>query len=104
MSPWVFDADGHVVEPASTWETHLPARYRSYAPRVLADDDHFRFICNDRVSFRIRGRADTLAAPGQTPHKAAVPQAAAGAVDARPVSPTWTSTPSRSPPCIPPTG
>ena len=77
---WVFDADGHVVEPPEVWE-HLPARYRSYAPRVLQEDDHFRFICNDRLSFRIRGRAESLAAPGQTPHRAERPRAAAGATD-----------------------
>ena len=62
------------------WQ-HLPARYRSYAPRVLQEDDHFRFICNDRLSFRIRGRAESLAAPGQTPHRSDQPRAAAGAVD-----------------------
>jgi predicted TIM-barrel fold metal-dependent hydrolase len=77
---WVFDADGHVVEPPEVWQ-HLPARYRSYAPRVLQEDDHFRFICNDRLSFRIRGRAESLAAPGQTPHRSDEPRAAAGAVD-----------------------
>jgi uncharacterized protein len=76
---WVFDADGHVVEPPEVWEVHLPARYRSYAPRVLQEDDHFRFMCNDRLSFRIRGRAESLAAPGQTPHRSDQPQAAAGA-------------------------
>ncbi len=80
-TPWVFDADGHVVEPARVWEHHLPARYRSYAPRVLQEDDHFRFICNDRLSFRIAGRADSLAAPGQTPHKSDDPSPASGAVD-----------------------
>jgi len=82
-APWVFDADGHVVEPAETWEHHLPARYRSYAPRVLQEDGHFRFLCNDRVSFRIAGRAESLAAPGQTPHRSEDPRAASGAVDPR---------------------
>jgi uncharacterized protein len=79
-APWVFDADGHVVEPASVWE-RLPREYRSYAPRVLQEEDHFRFVCNDRVSFRIAGRAESLAAPGQTPHKSGTPQPASGAVD-----------------------
>ena len=32
------DADGHVQEPAVAWETHLDARYRALAPRVLRDD------------------------------------------------------------------
>jgi predicted TIM-barrel fold metal-dependent hydrolase len=78
--PWVFDADGHVVEPPSVWD-RLPRAYRSYAPRVLQEEDHFRFVCNDRLSFRIAGRAESLAAPGQTPHKSGAPQPALGAVD-----------------------
>jgi uncharacterized protein len=78
--PWVFDADGHVVEPPSVWD-RLPRAYRSYAPRVLQEEDHFRFACNDRLSFRIVGRAESLAAPGQTPHKSDAPQPASGAVD-----------------------
>jgi predicted TIM-barrel fold metal-dependent hydrolase len=78
---WVFDADGHVVEPGEVWERHLPARFRSYAPRVLQEEDHFRYICNDRLSFRICGRAESVAAPGQTPHKEAVPVPTAGAAD-----------------------
>jgi predicted TIM-barrel fold metal-dependent hydrolase len=79
-SPWVFDADGHVVEPARVWD-RLPRVYRSYAPRVLQEEDHFRFVCNDRLSFRITGRAESLGAPGQTPHKSGAPQPAPGAVD-----------------------
>ncbi len=79
-APWVFDADGHVVEPASVWAT-MPRQYRSYAPRVLQEEDHFRFVCNDRLSFRIAGRADSLAAPGQTPHTSDDPRPAPGAVD-----------------------
>ncbi len=82
-APWVFDADGHVVEPAETWERHLPSKYRTYAPRVLQEEDHFRFVCNDRLSFRIAGRAESLAAPGQTPHRSDDPRAASGAVDPR---------------------
>ncbi len=31
---WVFDADGHVVEPDRVWSEHLPPRFRDYAPRV----------------------------------------------------------------------
>lgn len=78
---WVFDADGHVVEPAEVWDRHLPVRFRSYAPRVLQEEDHFRYVCNDRLSFRIRGRAESVAAPGQTPHKEAAPVPATGAAD-----------------------
>ena len=78
---WVFDADGHIVEPLDTWDRFLPERFKTYAPRVLQEEDHFRFICNDRLSFRISGSAETLAAPGQTPHQVEAPVAAKGAVD-----------------------
>jgi predicted TIM-barrel fold metal-dependent hydrolase len=78
---WVFDADGHVVEPEAMWDRLLPARFRSYAPRVLQFDDHFRYLCNDRVGFRIKGRAESVGAPGQTPHKEASPVLAAGGAD-----------------------
>jgi predicted TIM-barrel fold metal-dependent hydrolase len=80
-SPWVFDADGHVVEPAEMWDRYLPARFRSYAPRVLQHEGYFYFVCGDRVGFRIAGRAESVAAPGQTPHRAEVPLPAAGATD-----------------------
>jgi uncharacterized protein len=81
VAPWVFDADGHVVEPPETFEHYLPAEFRSYAPRVLQEADHFRFICNDRLGFRIEGRWESCAAPGQTPHLTEVPEPVSGAVD-----------------------
>jgi predicted TIM-barrel fold metal-dependent hydrolase len=78
---WVFDADGHVVEPADMWEANLPARFRSYAPHVVQHERYFRFVCGNRIGFRIAGRAESVAAPGQTPHRATVPVPAAGATD-----------------------
>lgn len=75
---WVFDADGHVVEPELVWSEHLPARFRDYAPRVVQADDHFRFVCHDRVGFRIEGRSESVSAPGQTPHQTATPVVARG--------------------------
>jgi uncharacterized protein len=78
---WVFDADGHVVEPLAMWDERLPRRLVGWAPQVLRYDDHFRFVCGDNISFRIAGRPESVAAPGQTPHKAEVPVPAQGAVD-----------------------
>lgn len=65
---WVIDADGHVVEPPGMWERFLPARFSDYAPRVFQERDHFRFMCHDRLSFKIPGRAETMGTPGQTLH------------------------------------
>ena len=77
----VFDADGHVMEPEETWTAHLPRRFRSYAPRPLQFDDHFRFICNDRLGFRIAGHFESTGAPGQTPHRSETPLLAPGGSD-----------------------
>src|SRR5207245_833776 len=68
-------------EPGDVWSSHLPARFASYAPMVLQREDHFRFVCNDRIGFRIQGRNESLGAPGQTPHKAGTPVAARGGTD-----------------------
>ena len=83
-SPWVFDADGHVIEPARVWEEILPEEFRPYAPRVLQEADHYRFACGDRVGFRIEGRSEAMAAPGQTPHLSDDPVAVRGGSEAGP--------------------
>jgi len=75
---WVFDADGHVVEPARVWDEYLPAKFREYAPRVLRGDGHYRFACGKRVGFRIEGRPEAVGAPGQTPKKSEAPVAVRG--------------------------
>jgi predicted TIM-barrel fold metal-dependent hydrolase len=48
---------------------------------VLQEADHFRFLCNDRLGFRIAGRHESLAAPSQTPHRTDTPVPATGASD-----------------------
>jgi predicted TIM-barrel fold metal-dependent hydrolase len=83
-APWVFDADGHVVEPPETWTKYLPSRFHDYAPRVEQVGDEFQFRCHDRTGFRIRGRSESVAAPGQTPHKSDAPVAARGASEPEP--------------------
>ena len=82
--PWVFDADGHVVEPPRVWDELLPARYRDYAPRVLQSDGYFRFACGDRVGFPILGRSESVGAPGQTPKQSDTPVAARGGSEPAP--------------------
>jgi uncharacterized protein len=77
----VFDADGHVIEPSDMWESYLPAAFRHYAPRVLQQQDHFRFVCGERIGFPISGRAESVGAPGQTPRRSSAPIPAAGGTD-----------------------
>ncbi len=82
--PWVFDADGHVVEPDVVWTEYLPARYRDYAPKLLQFEDHFRFACHDRIGFAIEGRGESVGAPGQTPKQSDAPVAARGGSEPQP--------------------
>jgi predicted TIM-barrel fold metal-dependent hydrolase len=77
----VIDADGHVVETDATFADHLDRRFASWAPRVVQFDDHFRYVCGDRMSFRIFARPETVGAPGQTAHRTDSPVVARGASD-----------------------
>lgn len=36
---WVVSVDDHVIEPPHVWQTHVAARYRERAPRVVRGDD-----------------------------------------------------------------
>jgi predicted TIM-barrel fold metal-dependent hydrolase len=84
VSAWIVDADGHVVEPDATFRDYLDPKYQSYAPRVVDFGDHFRYLCNDRVSFRIHARPESVGAPGQTPTRTDAPVVARGADDPTP--------------------
>ena len=77
-TPWVFDADGHVIEPPRVWEEFLPKKFHEYAPRVIQYDEYYYYRCSDRLSFRIPGRAEAMGAPGQTPKKSDAPVAVLG--------------------------
>ena len=79
--PRIIDGDGHVVEPDATFREFLPAKFASYAPRVIEYDDHFRIAVNDNISYRMMAKVDTLGAPGQTAKRTDAPVAAAGASD-----------------------
>ncbi len=78
---WVIDADGHIVEPQACFADYLPRRFASYAPRVVQFDDHFRYVCGDRIGFRIYARPETVGAPGQTAQVTDTPVVARGADD-----------------------
>jgi predicted TIM-barrel fold metal-dependent hydrolase len=36
---WLISVDDHVIEPPHVWLTHLPAKYRDRAPRVIHDPE-----------------------------------------------------------------
>lgn len=77
----VIDADGHVVEPPAAFDEHLDPRYRDWAPRIVEYGDHFRYVCGDRLGFRIFARPETVGAPGQTAIVTDSPEVARGADD-----------------------
>ncbi len=77
--PWIIDADGHIVEPEACFTDFLDPRYRSYVPRVVAYDDHFRYACGDELGFRIHADPTTVGAPGRTTLDTSVDGAIAGA-------------------------
>jgi predicted TIM-barrel fold metal-dependent hydrolase len=63
---WIFDADGHAIEPDAIWTELLPRAFHAYAPRVVEFEDHFRYVCNGRIGFRIHAAPQSLGTPGQT--------------------------------------
>jgi uncharacterized protein len=77
----IIDADGHIVEPDATFAEYLDPQFASYAPRVVSFGDHFRYVCGDRMGFRIHARPETVGAPGQTAHVTDSPIVAQGADD-----------------------
>jgi predicted TIM-barrel fold metal-dependent hydrolase len=79
--PRVIDGDGHIVEPDATFRDFLPAKFSSYAPRIVQYDDHFRIVVNDNISYRNKAKIETLGAPGQTTKRTDEPVAALGASD-----------------------
>src|SRR3954452_6545003 len=83
-TPWIFDADGHVVEPTTVFDDLLPAKFRDHAPRVVQHDGWFEFRCGDRTSFRVPGTPASLGAPGQTPVVTTEPVSVSGANQAPP--------------------
>src|SRR5258708_5281007 len=50
------DADGHVLEPPTLWETYLEERYRDRALRIRVDDAGFEYLeIGGKPSERSRG-------------------------------------------------
>ncbi len=49
-SSWIFDIDGHVMEPPEVWET-LPARFHDYIPRRVEYPSGHRVVVGERLSF-----------------------------------------------------
>jgi hypothetical protein len=60
------DADGHILEPPDLWETHLEAKYRDRALRLVPDEHGLEEleIGGERSRMSRRGFPSTLGAMG----------------------------------------
>jgi predicted TIM-barrel fold metal-dependent hydrolase len=77
----IIDADGHVVEPESTWTDFLDSRYLAWVPRPFVDGDEFAFRSGTTESFRMRARPESLASPREAGERSGGQRAAKGAED-----------------------
>ncbi len=64
---WLISTDDHVIEPPHVWLTHLPAKFRDRAPRVIrdADDGHWKWQFEDKRNV-ISGLSAVAGTPSST--------------------------------------
>ena len=77
----IIDADGHIVEPDSTWTDHLDPKFREYVPRPVIEGSSFYFQSGEDQSFRMRARPESLASPRESGERSGGEQPATGATD-----------------------
>lgn len=77
----IIDADGHVVEPDSTWLDHLDPRFLEFVPRPIREGDAFHFEAGGIEGFTMRARPESLAAPRKAGERSGGDAPASGAVD-----------------------
>jgi predicted TIM-barrel fold metal-dependent hydrolase len=80
-APPIIDADGHIVEPESTWTDHLDPRFLDAVPRPVREGEEFYFRCGETESFRMRARPESLAAPRKPGERSGSGEPASGATD-----------------------
>lgn len=79
----IIDADGHVVEPAETWND-LPESARQFIPTPMIDGDQFFFRSGNDESFRMRARPESLSSPRASGERSGAGPRARGASDPAP--------------------
>lgn len=77
----IVDADGHVVEPDSTWTDFLDPRFHEFVPRAVRDGNSFHFRSGDRESFAMHARPESLGSPRKAGERSGGRSMAAGATD-----------------------
>ena len=61
----IIDADGHVLEPVTLWDTYIDPAYRGRAPRLIVDTDgKERLLVEGRLTYEdaLRGYFSRLLA------------------------------------------
>jgi predicted TIM-barrel fold metal-dependent hydrolase len=91
--PGAVDADGHILEPADLWETHIEAKYRDRALRIARDENGLEYLEIGGVPSKMtrRGYPATLGRMGErdlevfrpSPDKTYMANAPYGAMDAQ---------------------
>lgn len=77
----IIDSDGHVVEPDEAFSERLEPRFLEYVPRPVEQGGELFFRAGEVEGFRMRARAESLAAPRQAGGRSGDGEAVSGAVD-----------------------
>ncbi len=77
----IIDADGHVVEPDSTWSDYLDPRHLEFVPRPIVEGDAFHFRSGAVEGFRMQASPESLASPREPGGRSGGGRAASGATD-----------------------
>src|SRR5262249_17842414 len=78
---WIFDADGHAVEPGAVWTELLPRAFRSYAPRAAPYQHPFPYARSGRLGFRSHAAPQSVGAPGETTRRGSAGPVARGGAE-----------------------
>ena len=91
----IIDADGHVLEPVTLWDTYIDPAYRGRAPRLIVDTDgKERLLVEGRVLGSQKGFGVSGAIGAR---QGDVPEASMKYVDGRPATRTTSGSSGVSP-------
>ena len=70
----VIDADGHVLEPADTWQKYIEPQYRDRAARIDHDENGWEVLMFDNKPVElVRGTLGSIGGVGMDPEELSTP-------------------------------